>query len=108
MKRVCHKKLQRELQAAMLDGKYTIVELYAIYTRIMTISFDRQYKIMTLKTFSNKFTEWSNAEGSWVIKEGGGKTALYHKWQCHCSHLTRDQLRLSAKRLYEGATSWLK
>ena len=91
MKRVSPEKLQRELKAKMLDGEYTIDELYRIYDSMMRIDFDLQYQTMTPKTFSNKLTEWSNAAGSWLIKKGVGKSALYHKRCCKRLKISRQE-----------------
>lgn len=106
MKRVSPEKLQRELKAKMLDGEHTMTELYSIYTSMMSIDFDMRYQIMEKKTFNNRLTEWSNVEGSWLVKKGVGKNALYHKWVCHRSHMTRKQFKLSAMRLYERYKPW--
>ena len=107
MKKMTAEKLQRELQASMLDGEYTIAELYTIYTLMMGMDFNLQFKAMEEKTFRNKLTEWSNADGSWLIKKGKGKSALYHKWVCHRFPLmTRKQLGLKAKKILERLTSW--
>lgn len=101
-------KLQTELMAAMGDGIYSITGFYALYVRVMSQSFDMKYPIITLKTFKNKVTAWSGAEGSWLIKKGIGKRALYHVWVCHRSHMTRKQLQQSAKRIWEGLATWRK
>ena len=101
------KKLQDEIRAKMLYGEhYTVKELYVIYNQVISLDFELKYRAISKKSFGDKLRGWSSGEGSWLV--GNGKSAVYHKWQCHCSHLTRDQLRLSAKRLYEGAVSWFK
>jgi len=100
-------KLQTELMAAMGDGVYSITGFYALYLRVMSQSFDMKYPIITLKTFKNKVTMWSGAEGSWLIKSGRGKKALYHKWVCHrFPKLTRKEIGIRAKKFYERLTSW--
>ena len=101
-------KLQTELMAAMGDEKYNFDDFYKLYVRVMSQSFDLKYPIITAKTFGNKVITWSNTEGSWLIRRGIGKKAIYHKWVCHRSHMTRRQLQLSAKRIWEGLASWRK
>ena len=102
-------KLQTELQAAMGDGFYRINEFYALYVRVMSQSFDMKYPIITLKTFKNKVSAWSSAEGSWLIKNGLGKKALYHVWVCHrYPKLTRKQIGSTAKKILEGLATWRK
>ena len=106
MKRVSPEKLQRELKAIMRDGQYRVDEMYSLYLNMMRLDFDLQYQIMTPKTFSNKLTEWSNVEGSWLIKKGIGKGALYHKRCCQRSDITRQEWRQRANRLYERIKPW--
>jgi hypothetical protein len=98
------KKLQDEIRAKMLYGEdYTVKQLYVIYLQVISIDLDLKYRAISHKSFGDKLRGWSSGEGSWLVGNGD---STYHKWQCHCSHLTREQLRLSAKRLYDGATSW--
>ena len=101
------KKLQFELGAAMGDGRYSFDDFYKIYVRVMSQSFDMKYPIITEKTFSNKIIAWSNTEGSFLIREGRGKNAIYHKWVCHrYPTITRKQIGINAKKILERLTSW--
>jgi len=98
MKKMSQEKLQRELQAKMLGGEYTVEELYTIYLGIMGIDFNLSHKAVEEKTFRNKLTEWSNTEGSWLVKKGMGKSATYHKWVCHRSDMSRSQILMTVRR----------
>ena len=101
-------KFQRELRAKMLyDKEYSIDELYVIYKSMVSLDFNLQYKIVSEKTFSNKLTEWSNVDNSWLIKKGKGKNAMYHKWICHrYPKLTRKQIHEKASELYARYKPW--
>ena len=106
MAKLSQEKLIKEVVENMHDGDYTAKELYLVYQSIMSFSFGYRFKAVSFETFRDNLTRWSNVEGSPIVKTGRGKGIRYHKWQCHCSHLTRHQLFLSAKRLYEGLKPW--
>ena len=106
MVKLSPEKLQKELMENMHEGDYTADELFVVYQSIINFSFNLKFEAVSRVTFRDNLTRWSNVEGSWLVITGRGKGIRYHKWQCHCSHLTRHQLFLSAKRLYEGLKPW--
>ena len=106
MAKLSPEKLQKELMENMHSGNYTVDELFIVYKSIINFSLDLKFQSVSRSTFRDNLTRWSSVEGSWLVKTGTGKSIRYHKWQCHCSHLTRHQLFLSAKRLLEGLRKW--
>jgi hypothetical protein len=44
------------------------------------------------KTFVNKINEWSNVNGSWLIKEGEGKNAYFMKRGYSWVEITLDNI----------------
>ena len=76
--RLSSKDLQTFLKSNMGYRRYSLSELYSVYTGVLNRDyFIPYYEVMCRESFRLKLNAISNVEGSWLISEGIRKTRTY-------------------------------
>ena len=81
---------------------YTQSSMLLLYNEVMNRAPYTVYRKLSAKTVTNLLSAWSSVDGSWLVKSGYGREAIFYKrepkfigvvgWMCQFAKRLRDQM----------------
>lgn len=104
------KEAQQTIRSNMTYKEYSLSELWMDYQKVMARDIMiTDFVPMKYKWFRQRLGRWSRVDGSWLIKKGHGKEAVYYKRCCHRHNKSRPAWIAEVRKSFNRRIgSWLK